>query len=166
MIKSIMKKNKDRIMKNKLEYYYKNKYKMDKYHKQYNKDLYTRAINRICNYYNKPPVCFFCGKKQSIKNGRTTIYIDHKSEKVSKNKDELTNNKLYRYISYECKEDELNNYQLLCMKCNLMKEHIYKMIIQLKNKGDIKKYNNLLNIYNNTLITNVNKKENDKNESK
>lgn len=70
---------------------------------------------------------------------------------------------MYKHIC-GCKEDEVNNYQLLCMKCNLMKEHIYEMIIQFKNKNDIVKYNKLLNIYNHTLI--INKLNDDEKQNK
>lgn len=173
--KEYYEKNKNRISKRSKKYREKNKENLSIKHKEYyeknkdnirkkNKNLYYKAINRICNHYNiKTAYCFFCGKKQAIENGKTTIYIDHKAEKLTEEKDELNNTKLYKHIC-GCKEDEVNNYQLLCMKCNLMKEHIYEMIIQFKNKNDIVKYNKLLNIYNHTLI--INKLNDDEKQNK
>lgn len=136
------------------QYYESNKDRINKQRREYNKYLYEKAIQRICNYYNiKSPFCFFCGKKQTIENKKTILCIDHKLERLSGKKDELNHKKLYKHIC-ECDEKSLDNYQLLCSKCNFMKEHIYEMLIQLKNKGDLEKYNKLLNIYNHTLIIN------------
>lgn len=99
-----------------------------------------------------PEACFLCGKKQIIQNGKSILCVDHKVELLTGKKDKMSGDKLYRYIS-KCNEKNLDKYQILCDECNLMKEHVYEMLAQLKNKGNIDEYNALLDLYNHTLIT-------------
>lgn len=144
-----------KINKEKIAKYFKNyrkthQEKLLNYYKKHRKNLYNKAIERICNHYNMPKVCFFCGKKQSIRNGKLDLCIEHKNEKLGGKKDELKGTNLYKHI-LKCNDNEINNYQVLCNDCNIMKEQVFEMMVELKTE-DSEKYEKLLNIYNSTLI--------------
>lgn len=119
-----------------------------------NMEIHNKAIKRLCNYYKiEKPYCFFCKNEYPIKHGNNKFFIviDHKSENLSGKKDKLHDMSLYKYLC-NCEESELQDYQFLCNTDNLMKESIYRIIEELKNKGDIDDHKELLDIYNNTLI--------------
>lgn len=113
------------------EYYKNHKEEKKEYIKEYSKDLYRKAIERILNYYNMKPICFFCGKEQSVENEKSMLCVEHKSEQLTGKKDNMQGNKLYKHI-LDCDELQLDEYQIFCRECNTMKERIYEEIDELQ----------------------------------
>lgn len=129
-----------------------------------NNTITKMAIDRILNHYNlKNPICFIDKKiyprkqyttKEQIKNGEFII-IDHKEEKEGKIKDKYRSTNLYRHI-ITATEEELDKYQLLCDKHNLMKHNFYLFYDKLsKNNNQYSK--NIYVLYNKIFIYDIEK---------
>ncbi len=138
--KEYREKNKEKIKKHKKEYYEKNINSIEKKDKQRNKKLYLSSVKKLCNYYKIiKPICFFDMKEAPFKFEVTKediikqnfIAIDHKNENLTGLKDKYVGGNLERHI-LNSTENELNNYQLLCVKHNLDKKALYEYYLALK----------------------------------
>lgn len=182
-------KNIDKIKKYHLNYYNENKENIAKKYRKYYKenrkiinertklhyrknskfivkkkeDLYKKAVKRICDYYNiTKPICFVDKKEFPFRtkgNGNNFIVLEHKNEKISNSNDGYRSSVLYKYI-ISCPTSELENYQFLCSKHNVIKHWFYSFYLKLKNKNSNYK-EQIYNFYNQLFIYDKNKLKNE-----
>lgn len=114
------------------------------------------AVKKISDFYGVGRISFFNGEQLKLRYelGNESLnfcVIDHIEEKGSNKKDELKDKQLYRYIC--SKKAQLDRYQLLSAKQNIMKQRIYALLTKLK-ENNSPYYKIIFDSYNKRFINN------------